>query len=138
MSWCLAIATSMASASTMESYTSTQAQQVSRHTAEYDQGLSSRTPCTKLVCNSLYVSLQPLLAGPARFKLPRTVAILRLPDKAETEILSCDLVSFITLDSKAPCRQAGKGAGKSSKRAALYRCNLVQRPRRSSACRRKM
>ena len=43
----------MASASTMESSTSIQAQQVSRLTAEYERGLSSGTPCVlMLVCSS--------------------------------------------------------------------------------------
>ena len=71
----------------MELYSSIQAQQVSRHTADYEHGLSSRTPCMlKLVCSSLYVSLQPLLAGPARFKLPRTVAMLHLPNKVSLDI----------------------------------------------------
>ncbi len=40
----------------------------------------------KLVCSSHHVSLQSLLAGPARFKLPRTVAILRLPNKVSLGI----------------------------------------------------
>ncbi len=77
----------MASASTMESYTSTQAQQVSIPTAEYEQGLSNRTPIVlKLVCSIHFLSLQPLRAGPARFKLPRTVAILHLPHKVSLDI----------------------------------------------------
>ncbi|KAA6418425.1 MAG: hypothetical protein FRX49_11585 [Trebouxia sp. A1-2] len=73
----------------------------------------------------LYIN--PGSAGPARFKLPRTVAILRLPSKADTTVLSCDLVSFITLDAKAPSRIA---ASKSNKRTALYRCKPVQKKTR--------
>ncbi len=52
---------------------------------------------------------------------------LSLPLQADTTVLSCDLVSFITLESKAPSRIA---ASKSNKRAALYRCNLVQKKTR--------
>ncbi len=52
---------------------------------------------------------------------------LSLPLQADTTVLSCDLVSFITLESKAPSRIA---ASKSNKRAAVYRCNLVQKKTR--------
>lgn len=46
----------------------------------------------ELVCSSLHVSLQPLLAGPARFKLPRTVATLRLPNQVSLGIGSALMV----------------------------------------------
>ncbi len=156
MLWCLAIATSMASARAMEFCTSTQAQQVSRPTTDHEQGLSMflsfpflsfpflsfpflsfpflsfpflsfpflsvpfrsvpflsspllsfpflfssvflfRTPAViNLVCSSLYVSLQPMLAGPARFKLPRTVAILHLPNKVSLGICTDSLTESLS------------------------------------------
>ena len=44
--------------------------------------------------------------------------------QADTTVLSCELVSFITLESKAPSRLA---ASKSNRRAALCSCNPVQK-----------
>lgn len=52
--------------------------------------------------------VNPGSAGPARFKLPRTAAILDLPVKADGVKLSTECVKFTMLSPKAPSRASGK------------------------------
>lgn len=64
--------------------------------------------------------VNPGSAGPARFKLPRTIAILEMPPKESSSDDSSKLdVQVITLDAKAPRRAAGTAPSPKRRKAVV-------------------